>query len=66
MTLAALFGALGLLIAAEGLLYAAFPSAVRRAMAALLALSDERLRQLGLATLAFGVLVVALAALARG
>lgn len=66
MTLPAFLGALGLLIAAEGLVYAVFPGAVRRAMAALLALPDERLRQIGLATLAAGAALVAVAAFVRG
>jgi uncharacterized protein YjeT (DUF2065 family) len=65
VTLSALLGALGLLVAAEGLVYAAFPAQVKRAVAALLALPDERLRQLGLAAAAFGVLLVAAAALLR-
>ena len=63
MTFSALLGALGLLIAAEGLVYAAFPGHVKRAVAALLALPEDRLRQLGFAAAAFGVLLVAAAAL---
>lgn len=63
MTLSALLGALGLVIAAEGLLYAAFPGQVRRALATLLALPDDRLRQLGLVAAALGVLLFAGASL---
>jgi uncharacterized protein YjeT (DUF2065 family) len=62
VTLSALLGALGLLIAAEGLVYAAFPAQVKRAIAALLALPEERLRLLGLAAAGLGVLLVAAAA----
>jgi len=62
MTLAAFLGALGLLIAAEGLVYAAFPARVREAIAALLALDDAALRRLGLVAAGLGVLLVAIAA----
>jgi uncharacterized protein YjeT (DUF2065 family) len=62
VTLSALLGALGLLIAAEGLVYAAFPAQVKRAIATLLALPEERLRLLGLAAAGLGVLLVAAAA----
>lgn len=65
MTFTAVLGALGLLIAAEGLVYGAFPAQVKRAAAMLLALPEHRLRQIGLAAAASGVALVGLAALLR-
>jgi uncharacterized protein YjeT (DUF2065 family) len=53
-----LLSALGLAIALEGLLYAAFPAAMRRALMALTEISDQSLRMGGLAALALGVCVV--------
>lgn len=53
-----LLTALGLAIALEGLLYAAFPGPVRRALMSLGEVSDEKLRFGGLAALALGVFVV--------
>jgi uncharacterized protein YjeT (DUF2065 family) len=50
-------------IAAEGLLYAAFPAQVRRALAALLSLEDGALRAVGFAAATLGLLLVALASL---
>ncbi|MFQ3622928.1 MAG: DUF2065 domain-containing protein [Acetobacteraceae bacterium] len=61
MTLAGLIAALGLVIAAEGLLYAAFPGAVRRALATLSALPDPSLRTLGLVTAAVGAAMLLVA-----
>lgn len=61
MTVAALIAALGLLVAAEGLIYAAFPVQVRQALAALLALPPERLRVVGLGVAAMGAGLVAAA-----
>jgi uncharacterized protein YjeT (DUF2065 family) len=61
MTLAALVAALGLVLAAEGLLYALFPAAVRAVLGRLIALPDQGLRAVGLAVAALGA-VIALAA----
>jgi uncharacterized protein YjeT (DUF2065 family) len=58
VSVAAFIAALGLLIAAEGLAYAAFPGRVREALAALLALPEGQLRGLGLAAAAFGLALV--------
>ncbi|QXM25537.1 DUF2065 domain-containing protein [Elioraea tepida] len=63
MSVALLLAALGLVIAAEGLLYAAFPAQVRRALAALLSLEDGALRAVGVAAATLGLLIVALASL---
>jgi len=62
MSLSAFLGALGLLIAAEGLAYAAFPGRVREALSALLALDDAGLRRLGFAAAAAGLVLLAAAA----
>jgi uncharacterized protein YjeT (DUF2065 family) len=56
-----LLSALGLAIALEGVLYAAFPGPVRRVLMSLGEVSDQKLRLGGLAALAFGVFVVWLA-----
>ncbi len=61
MTLAGLIAALGLVIAAEGMLYATFPAAVRRALAMLSALPDPSLRTLGLVGAAMGTGLLLLA-----
>ena len=61
MTPAALVAALGLVLAAEGLLYALFPAAVRAVLGRLIALPDQGLRAVGLAVAALGA-VIALAA----
>lgn len=53
-----LLSALGLAIALEGVLYAAFPGPVRRALMSLAEISDQKLRMGGLAALALGVFVV--------
>lgn len=63
MTPAALVAALGLVLAAEGLLYALFPDAVRGALARLIALPDQGLRTLGLAAAALGALIALAAGL---
>lgn len=57
MTPAALVAALGLVLAAEGLLYALFPDAVRGVLARLIALPDQGLRTLGLAAAALGTFI---------
>ncbi|MFN4354866.1 DUF2065 domain-containing protein [Parvibaculum sp.] len=53
-----LLSALGLAIALEGVLYAAFPGPVRRALMSLAEISDQKLRMGGLAALALGVFLV--------
>lgn len=53
-----LLSALGLAIALEGILYAAFPGPMRRALMSLTEIPDQSLRMGGLAALALGVLVV--------
>jgi uncharacterized protein len=50
--------ALGLVFAIEGLLFAAFPSAMRRAMEAVVVSPDSFLRLSGLASAAIGVGIV--------
>jgi uncharacterized protein YjeT (DUF2065 family) len=59
MTPAALVAAL--VLAAEGLLYALFPTTVRGVLARLIALSDQGLRAVGLGAAALGA-AIALAA----
>jgi len=54
MTPAALVAALGLVLAAEGLLYALFPATVRAVLGRLIALPDQGLRAVGLAAAALG------------
>ncbi len=61
MTPAALVAALGLVLAAEGLLYALFPETVRGVLARLIALPDQALRAVGLGAAALGA-AIALAA----
>ena len=63
MSVALFVGALGLLIAAEGLVYAAFPARVREALTALLTLPDRQLRALGFAVATFGLLLVGIGSL---
>ena len=53
-----LLTALGLMLVIEGVLYAAFPMSMRRALAAALALPDTTLRGVGLAAAAVGVAIV--------
>jgi uncharacterized protein len=50
--------ALGLVLAIEGILLAAFPLATRRAMAAALETPDSRLRIAGLVSALIGVVIV--------
>jgi len=50
--------AIGLFFAIEGIVLAAFPLAVKRAMAAALETPDARLRIAGLASALIGVLIV--------
>ena len=53
-----LLAALGLALAVEGLLFAAFPDAVRRAMMEAAQTPSERMRLVGLASAALGVVIV--------
>lgn len=53
--------ALGLALAIEGTLYAAFPAMMKAMMARALELSDQVFRLMGVGALALGVLIVALA-----
>jgi uncharacterized protein YjeT (DUF2065 family) len=58
MTAAALVAALGLVLAAEGLLYALFPGTVRGALAWLVGLPETRFRAVGLAAAGLGTLIM--------
>jgi uncharacterized protein YjeT (DUF2065 family) len=62
VTIQAFLGALGLLIAAVGLVYSAFPGAMRRLFATLLAAPEATLRWIGLGAATAGLALVALAA----
>lgn len=53
--------ALGLAVVLEGLCWTLFPGGMRRALLSLLPLPESRLRIVGLAALALGLLVVWLA-----
>ncbi len=53
-----LFSALGLVLAIEGALYAAFPGAMWRALASIGLQPDQALRAGGLLALATGVVIV--------
>ncbi|WP_083747457.1 DUF2065 domain-containing protein [Teichococcus deserti] len=55
MTLMQLIAGAFAFLALEGLLYAAFPEAMRRMLATTLALPPERLRLVGLAVAAVGI-----------
>ena len=55
------FRALGLAIVLEGLCWTLFPGGMRRALLQLLPLPESRLRVVGLAALALGLLLVRLA-----
>lgn len=57
MTPALLLAALGLVLAAEGLLYALCPGPVREALAWLVTLPEPRFRAVGLGAAGFGVLI---------
>ena len=50
--------ALGLLFVIEGLVFAAFPGAAKRAMESVLATPEGSLRLVGLVSAAIGVLVI--------
>ena len=50
--------AVGLVLVIEGLLYAAFPDAMRRALALVLSLPAAQVRAVGLGTAALGLLCV--------
>jgi len=50
--------AFGLVLAIEGILFAAFPLGAKRAMAAALDTPDSRLRIIGLVSALVGVLIV--------
>jgi uncharacterized protein len=58
--------ALGLVFAIEGLLFAAFPGAMRRAMAAVALSPETFLRYSGLASAAIGVAIVFVVRLLSG
>lgn len=53
-----LVAALGLALAIEGLLFASFPDAMKRAMLEAAELSREHMRLVGLATALLGVAIV--------
>jgi uncharacterized protein len=50
--------AVGLLFAVEGLVFAAFPGAAKRAMESVLATPEGTLRLVGLASAVLGVLII--------
>jgi uncharacterized protein YjeT (DUF2065 family) len=56
--MADLFAALGLLLAIEGLTFAAFPGATRRAAAQIAEVSEGALRGVGLGAAVAGVLLL--------
>ena len=53
-----LLTAIGLVFVLEGALYALFPAAMKRTVIMLLALSDNKVREAGLAAAILGVLIV--------
>jgi uncharacterized protein len=53
-----LIAALGLALAVEGLLFAAFPDAVKRAMIEAAQAPGERMRLVGILSAAIGVMIV--------
>jgi uncharacterized protein YjeT (DUF2065 family) len=53
-----LIAALGLALAVEGLLFAAFPDAVRRAMLEAAQSTSERMRHIGILSAVLGVVIV--------
>ncbi len=57
MTFAQVAAGVAVVLALEGLLYAAFPSAMRRAIAAIVAQPEANLRLGGLAAAALGVAI---------
>ncbi len=50
--------ALGLVFVIEGLVFAAFPGAVKRAVAAMIETPDQGLRTIGLASAVLGLVVL--------
>ena len=56
--MSALVAALGLALAIEGLLFASFPDAMKRAMMDAAAAPRERMRLVGIASAVVGVLIV--------
>ncbi|EFH12759.1 DUF2065 family protein [Pseudoroseomonas cervicalis] len=62
MTLTQLLAGLAVAMALEGLLYAAFPGAMQRAVTRLAALPPDRLRWTGLAAAIAGIAVASLLA----
>lgn len=56
--MADLVAALGLVLVIEGVAFAAFPAATRRAMALMMETPDGSLRTVGIAAAVVGVLVV--------
>ncbi|WP_152476830.1 DUF2065 domain-containing protein [Roseovarius sp. THAF9] len=56
--MATIFLAFGLVLIVEGLVYALAPSLVEQLLASLRALPDDQRRLIGLAALAFGVVLV--------
>jgi uncharacterized protein YjeT (DUF2065 family) len=50
--------ALGLMFALEGLMFAAFPAATKRAMANALEMPESVMRLVGVASAALGVLII--------
>lgn len=56
--IATIFLALGLVLIVEGLVYSLAPSLVEQLLASLRALPDDQRRLIGLAALAFGVVLV--------
>lgn len=53
--------AIGLVFVLEGLLYALFPSGMKRTVAKLLEMPDSKVRDVGLVAVAVGVFIVWLA-----
>jgi len=57
MTLGQVLAGVAVVLALEGLLYAAFPGVMRRAVAAIASVPEQRLRFGGLAAAAIGIAV---------
>jgi uncharacterized protein YjeT (DUF2065 family) len=53
-----LFVAIGLVLALEGLLFAAFPNAAKQAMASVLETPDAILRAVGIGSAVIGIVVI--------
>jgi uncharacterized protein YjeT (DUF2065 family) len=53
-----LFVAIGLVLALEGLLFAAFPGAAKQAMQSVLETPDQMLRAVGIASAVIGIVVI--------